>query len=99
MAYELLISSVAFIETEEAYIFYEEQQSGLGERFLVSVEAAYLKLSEAPMNYGFIGEEKDLRDIRVKHFPFVVIFQIISNQVLVLRVFNTSRNPSSLKNL
>ena len=97
MAYELLVSPVAFNDTEEAYLFYESKQAGLGERFLQSVEAAYSKLSKTPQHYGFIGNKKDLRDIRVKHFPFVIVFQIISDQVLVLRVFNTSRNPSSLK--
>lgn len=99
MIYRLLISNVAFNETNDAYIYYENQQNGLGERFLKSIEEAYYNLSHTPQHYGYIDTQKELRDIKIRNFPFIIIFQIITNQVLILRVFNTNRNPLSLKNL
>ncbi len=99
MQYDLLISSVAFIETDNAYTYYENQLPGLGDRFLKSLDKAYDKLSQTPQHYGYINSKKDLRDIRIKDFLFVIIFQIIYDKVLVLRVFNTNRNPLSIKNL
>ncbi len=99
MKYKLSISPDAFIDTTNAYLFYENQQIGLGERFLIVLEDAYKKLSETPQHYGYLSNRNDLRDFKLKNFPFLIVFQIVKNQVLVLRVFNTNRNPRSLKNL
>lgn len=99
MLYKLLISPTAFSDTEDAYDYYEKQQLGLGERFLKFVDDSYTNLSNTPHHYGFINNKKDLRDLRIKNFPFVIIFQIFKDKVLVLRVFNTNRNPLLIKNL
>ena len=99
MAYNIIIFPAAETDTIEAHLFYETQQAGLGERFLESVEESYYKLSQKPQYYSYISSEKHLRDIKIKDFPFVMIYQIIEDKVLVLRVFNTNRNPLSLKNL
>lgn len=99
MSYQLKVSSTAYKETDDAFAYYEEQSTGLGERFLKSLEDAYSKLSQTPQYYSYIRNDKNIRDIKIKTFPFVIIFQIMENTVLVLRVFNTNRNPESLKNL
>ena len=75
----------------------KQHQLAWGNRFLQSLEETYKKLTHLPKNYGFITKSKDLRDVKIQNFPFVVIFQIINNKIIVLRVFNTNRNP--LKNL
>ena len=99
MYYEIVTSPTVFRETGEAYDYYENESPGLGDRFLKSLEDAYQKLSVGPQYYGFINSKKDIRDMKIKTFPFVIIFQIIEDKVLVLRVFNTSRNPLTIKNL
>ena len=99
MRYQLKVSATAYQETEDAYLYYEEQSKGLGERFLKSLENAYFKLLQTPHYFGYIRSDKNIRDIKIKTFPFVIIFQIVEKSVLVLRVFNTNRNPESLKNL
>ncbi len=99
MPFELIISSKAVNETNDAYLFYERSSVGLGERFLESLEGVYKNLCLNPQYYGYMNKVKDLRDIKIKNFPFVIIFQIVSDKVFVLRVFNTSRNPDLLKNL
>ncbi len=99
MQYELIMSAIAFDETDNAYAFYENQSSGLGERFLESLEKTYKKLSHTPQFFTYINSAKDLRDIKIDNFPFVVIFQIIKDQVFVLRVFNTNRDSLTINNL
>jgi len=96
MKYKLLISKVSVYETSNAYDYYEAQSTRLGERFLASVKEAQNKLAKTPYNYDFINDRNDFRDISLKSFPFVIIYQIIDNNVLVLRVFNTNRNPLSV---
>ena len=98
MSFELLIAPIAVSETDDAYDFYENSSNGLGDKFLKSLEGTYKKLSRNPKYYSYVSKAKDLRDVKLKDFPFVVIFQIVDDRVLVLRVFNTNRNPYSLKN-
>lgn len=99
MQYQLLISPTALNDSNAAYIYYEEQLPGLGQRFLHSVNASYQKLSHTPKYYSYINSKRELRDIKIKDFPFIIIYQIIEDKVLVLSVFNTNREPLSLKNL
>jgi hypothetical protein len=37
--------------------------------------------------------------MKIGTFPFIIVFQIVEDKVLVLRVFNTNRDPLSIKNL
>ena len=99
MSFELIISPTAFSETNDAHLYYKSISEALGERFMKSLETTYSKLSRTPKYYGYINEFKDLRDTKLKDFPYVVIFQIVDNRVLVLSVFNTNRNPVSPENL
>ena len=87
MRYQLKVSLTAYRETDDAFFYYETQSTGLGERFLKSVEEAYSKLVEHPQFYSFINENKLIRDIKVKAFPFVIIYQIVENTVLVIKSF------------
>jgi plasmid stabilization system protein ParE len=93
MQFELFISPVALNESMDAYDFYETKSIGLGERFLNSLESTYQKITHFPKSYSYISSEKDLRDVKVIDFPFVVIFQIINKKIIILRVFNTNRKP------
>jgi hypothetical protein len=99
MRYGLLISETAFQEIDNAYDYYEKQSTGLGNRFLKSLDEAYEKLSIGPQHYGYINSRKDIRGMKIENFPFVIIFKIIENKVHVIRVFNTNRNPLLPKNL
>jgi hypothetical protein len=58
MSYQLKVSLTAYRETDNAYVYYETQSVGHGERFLKSVEEAYSKLSEHPQFYSFINGDK-----------------------------------------
>jgi plasmid stabilization system protein ParE len=93
MQFELFISPVAFAESMDAYDFYETKSIYLGERFLNSLESTYQKIAHFPRRYTYISSTKDLKDVKVKDFPFVVIFQILNNKIIILRVFNTNRKP------
>jgi plasmid stabilization system protein ParE len=95
MRYDLILSTLALKDTDNAYEYYEIQSPGLGKRFLKSVDESYQKISNTPQYFSYINSKKDLRDIKINGFPFVIIFQTVKGKVFVLRVFNTNRNPFS----
>lgn len=97
MPYALIIRSEALEEMKDAYLYYERAQSGLGERFLSELQKRYNEIQEHPQFYGFIDLDKKMRDVKVKHFPYQVVYGIIENSVIVFSVFNSFQNPSKLK--
>jgi plasmid stabilization system protein ParE len=99
MSFTLLISPLALAEINNAYIYYENQSPELGKRFLKLLEESYQKLASSPNYYSYLNQKKDLRSISIKKFPFIIIFQITKDKVLVLSVFNTNRDPRIIKKL
>ena len=93
MAYTLLIRDAAVADAKDAYWYYESKQPGLGERFLEELLQRYFDISRHPEYFTFIDEQKIIRDIRLKHFPYLVVYEIIGDTVVVYSVHNCYRNP------
>jgi len=90
--YQLQILRKAREDMQKSAAWYDERQSGLGNRFLLEVTRT-LRLVEAnPLHY----EERFSKKFRfavVKVFPFVIVYKIKDKTVVVNSVFHTSRNP------
>ncbi len=93
MIYELIVTALAEDHTIEASFYFEEQQPGLAGRFLSELEDVYEKLALHPEYYSFISDKDKFRDIKLHSFPYVVIYEIEQQQVIVIDVFNTYRQP------
>jgi plasmid stabilization system protein ParE len=91
--YHLKIRARAVRMMQESYEWYEGEQAGLGEAFLSSLDEAYVKLATHPEYFSII--EKQYRQIKLSRFPYVVVYEIIQDQVIVFALFHTSRNPVS----
>lgn len=78
---------------KDAYDWYEEQRQGLGEIFLDELDNCYKKLESNPASSPKIM--KNYRQARLKRFPYVILFEIIKTDVVVLSVFHTKRNPKN----
>ncbi|HEY9340699.1 MAG TPA: type II toxin-antitoxin system RelE/ParE family toxin [Hanamia sp.] len=89
--YSLIIKPRAILMTKEAYIWYEGQKPGLGEEFLKELDSYYDKLQSHPEYFGKI--KSNFRQTALKRFPYVVVFEIMQNEVVVFSVFHTKRNP------
>jgi hypothetical protein len=72
-------------------IFYDGRNRGLGERFLMAVEAAETQICENPLR----GQpfEAGTRKLRVKKFPFAIIYKEFPDFILVFAVAHFSRKP------
>lgn len=92
MKFEVLTKPRANQEILEAATWYEDQQAGLGLRFLDELEKLLSHLENEPL----IFEEKhfETREAPLNVFPFIVIYGIEGNTVIVHAVFHTSRNPN-----
>jgi len=93
MSYSLSIRKKAQKDIENAYNWYEDQLSGLGERFLQELEDCYLRLERNP--YAFANINNELRQIGVHKFPFVIVFEINAKKVIIYAVFHTNRDSKN----
>jgi mRNA-degrading endonuclease RelE of RelBE toxin-antitoxin system len=87
----LIIKPRAIGMAKEAYDWYEQQSKGLGEIFLSELNTCYKKIEAQPAFYS--KAKKNFRQLRLKRFPYVVVYEILKSEVVVFAVFHTSRNP------
>ncbi|RKR82682.1 ParE-like toxin of type II ParDE toxin-antitoxin system [Mucilaginibacter gracilis] len=89
--YQIVIKPKAVDMARDAYVWYELQQPGLGELFLKELDNCYDKLEAWPIAYAKI--RKNFRQIILKKFPYVLVFEIIKHEVVIYAVFHTSLSP------
>ena len=89
--YDLIIKPRAIQMAKKAFDWYEEQQLGLGELFLMELENGYDKLETWPLSFAKI--KTNYRQFVMRTFPYVIVYEILNNSVIVYAVFHTSRHP------
>ena len=77
-------------EFTAAAIFYENQQQGLGARFITAVEATVARLQRAPHLHRVL--EGDIRKIRVRRFPYALIYRT-RGTTEIIAVMHLQRRP------
>jgi hypothetical protein len=95
MAYILEVKDEANLEITEAYLYYEEKRKGLGEEFLDQLDIYFDRITENPKH--FPQKRKPYREVFIKRFPFLVIYEISKGKIIVYSVFNTWQNPDKKK--
>ena len=93
MSYTIILTDEARQDEINSYLYYEMQSAGLGEDFLTDVENCYSIINQHPHLFGYSDNQNKLRDIKLKRFPFIIIFEISGDTVLVYSVHHTSRKP------
>jgi len=85
------ILSVAEVDLEEGYQFYESQSDGLGAYFL---DTLYSDIDSLAYFAGIHREVMGYHRLLSKRFPFAVYYRIVDDTVLVFAVLDCRRNPS-----
>lgn len=96
MPYKYNLSKEAEDDLFEAYVWYEQQKAGLGEEFLEILEKANQSIVQNPLAYR-IRYKKKLRAFVLDRFPYLVLYVVEKEDINVLSVFNTSRDPKIWK--
>ena len=89
--HQLVLKPRAILMAKDAYDWYEAQRRGLGEIFLTELDTCYKKIQTNPAANGKV--KKNYRQGRLLRFPYVVVYEIIRTDIVVLSVFHTRRNP------
>lgn len=82
---------IAVDEWSESVAFYNSQQPGLGSRFSNEVRDTIERIRAFPYAWPEIALRT--RRCLVPHFPFGVYYQVRSDHILIISVFDQRRNP------
>jgi plasmid stabilization system protein ParE len=77
-------------DVREAACWYDRRSIGLGDAFADAVNDAVAKAASNPEH--FAAAEEGLRNVRVKRFPYVVIFDFSGDDIMFLSVLHTARS-------
>ncbi|HKL35829.1 MAG TPA: type II toxin-antitoxin system RelE/ParE family toxin [Salegentibacter sp.] len=91
MGFSLKIDTSAFNDLQNAIEWYEAKQLGLGKRFLVDFESTLNRIQRNPYIFKL---ENSYRNALLDVFPYLIIYELNSNEIIILGVFNTHQNPT-----
>jgi toxin ParE1/3/4 len=90
------LRSKAVKEIEEAWRWYEDRRERLGDEFVLCVEESLEKISNNPQLYPVIHNR--IRRAMIQRFPYGILYFIEKDEIIVVGVFHSSRNPKQWKN-
>jgi len=88
---QLEIHPEAEQEVEQAALWYEQMQSGLGAAFLREFETGLLEIQGAPEN-GPVFQGND-RILNFRYFPYAMVYQLQGGKVFIMAVMRFHRRP------
>lgn len=91
MTLPLRVRRRAELDVDDAYAWYETRSEGLGEAFLGSVQACFLRIRRHPEAYAVVHGR--VRRARLHRFPYSVFYTIRADFIDVLAVYHARRRP------
>ena len=88
---QIVIRAAAAADIEDAFIWYEEQRSGLGSDFLKTVDDALVAIQRAPHLHPVT--HRDTRRALLRRFPYGIYYRIYEDLLVVVACMHGRRNP------
>lgn len=95
MALRLVVQPQSDIDIQAAAVWYEDQRSGLGARFLDELDLVFQRIKDNPRQFPSV--EGVVHRALLNHFPYGVYFFAESEDIRVLAVLHLHRKPDMWK--
>ena len=92
MTYTLVVLDAVTDELQEATLYYESKQSNLGIKLLADWDNTLAALQKNPL--GYEKKYKGYRQIQLKKFPYLIVFEIETSTIVVYRFINAHKHPN-----
>jgi len=92
MPYTIEIRPLATMEILEAHDWYEAQQEGLGLNFIETLDGFFNMLLRNPLVCSFLQD--NIRQGSIKPFPYVVVYEVFEEKIVVFSVFHAKQDPA-----
>ena len=95
MSLPLIITPEAEADLADAKAWYERKREGLGEGFLLCVEAGLDHIRRAPTAATEVYPR--VRRVVVRRFPYGIFYRVDPDQIAVLAIYHGKRDPRGLQ--
>ncbi len=92
MKYEIIIPAVVREEVTEAVDYYNFKQKGLGDDLYYDLIEKLEFIQKAPSSFQLY--HTSYRQALLKKFPYLVIFRVFDNKVLVNKFIHAKKHPN-----
>jgi len=92
---DFIITSDAFEELQEIKKWYAEISVRLGQAFFEDWQKIADSIHHRPLQSQI--KSKPYRNVFLKRFPYVVVYEVTNMEIIVYRVVHTSRHPKQRK--
>lgn len=95
MAFKVILEPRAIVDIQDAIDYYDEQLSGLGERFKATVDDYMQTIAENPF---YQIRYKDYRALPTGKFPYLIVYHVdeAEQTAYVMAVFHSAQDPEKL---
>ena len=90
--HEIAFRPEAEAEASEAFAWYDSKRSGLGDEFLLALDAVVAAIQRNPEQYPVL--RSTVRRAVMHRFPYGVFYTVDADRVVVIAVFHGRKNPT-----
>ena len=87
----IVVRPAAAADIDEAFLWYERRRPGLGEEFLVELQAALQDIAARPSLHAVI--HRNTRRALLRRFPYGVFYRIYDDVVVIVACMHGQRDP------
>jgi plasmid stabilization system protein ParE len=91
------LTSAALSELREAALYYERTEPGLGLKFLGEIDETIERILRFPRAWHPVSARS--RRCRTHRFPFGILYQVRSDEILITAVMDLRRDPRRWRDL
>lgn len=88
---EIRLLEIAETELDEAVIFYNSEQPGLGADFIVEFVNSLDRIKAYPKAWNPFTQ--NTRRCQLRRFPYGIVYQILETEILVVAISHLHREP------
>ena len=92
MPASLVLTKKAQNDLDVAYQWHENQEPGLGKKFIRSVDVKIAELNRQPLYYQVVQGEQ-VRRALINTFPFSIYFVSEEEQITIFAILHQRRSP------
>lgn len=93
MSSQVIVRREALLDITAAHQYYEVRRPGLGDQFLLCVDAAIERARRSPEMYPVV--HRNVRRALTRRFPYAIFYVVEPDRIVVLGVFHARRDPDN----